>query len=292
MTTNSVKKTFYCEECQYPAKSNALLSQHYETKKHLKKITPSVLPDLNPDCKHQCLVCRVIYQTHSGLSKHKKKCGVVSRKIEDTITHTNEEQMTIIQNELKCLNEKFANLDGSACRSNVCQNTNSECEWKKQFETMTTSLEQLKGQFTSLLPKNKKVVKQPEKTHTVEGSDIIVSKDVEELSQNILHQHVYLIREREFINSNENTYKIGRSGNICGRVKNYPKDSEMIGLFLCKNNIIMERSISSLFKTKYKQMKEYGTEYFNGNVFDMHEDICSLIFNEKSEIVDTNNLNK
>ena len=53
----------------------------------------------------------------------------------------------------------------------------------------------------------------------------------EELSKSVLHQHVYLIRGREFINSNENTYKIGRSGNICGRVKNYPKDSEMIGLF-------------------------------------------------------------
>lgn len=286
MTTNSIIiKTFYCEECQYFAKSNALLSQHNETKKHLKKVTPSVLPELDPNCKHQCLVCRVIYQTHSGLSKHKKKCGVVSEAKKDTltsITHTNEEQMTLIQNELKRLNERFTNSDGSACRSNVCQNTNQDCEWKKQFDTMTASLELLKGQFSSLLlieSKNKKVAKQPEKTPSVQVHDTIVP---EEHSKNAVHQHIYLIREREFINSNENTYKIGRSGNICGRVKNYPKDSEMIALFLCKNNVIMEKKILSLFRNNYKEMKKYGSEYFNGDVVKMHEDICSLVHNESN----------
>ena len=109
MVIKDVKKNFCCIDCQYFAISSALISQHKLTKKHLKKVTPTALPELDPNCKFQCQLCRVIYKTHSGLSKHKKKCGVTievkhtalpTRPIED-------ENMTMIRNELKELNEKF-----------------------------------------------------------------------------------------------------------------------------------------------------------------------------------------
>ena len=39
--------------------------------------------------------------------------------------------------------------------------------------------------------------------------------------------HIYLIQEREFMNANQNVYKIGRTKDINQRVKGYPKDSRL-----------------------------------------------------------------
>ena len=67
MTTNNLQKKFCCVDCKYFAVSNALIIQHKLTKKHIKKITPTVLPELDANSKFQCILCRTIYETHSGL---------------------------------------------------------------------------------------------------------------------------------------------------------------------------------------------------------------------------------
>ncbi len=47
---------------------------------------------------------------------------------------------------------------------------------------------------------------------------------------------IYLIREREFIRLNENTFKIGRTQQkINSRMMDYPKDSEIILIRLAEN---------------------------------------------------------
>ena len=127
MTTKNVAKKFCCIDCKYFAVSNALIIQHKLTKKHIKKVTPPVLPELDANNKFQCIICRTIYKTHSGLSKHKKKCGVTI-VTENTTTPTTpaiiieDENMTMIKNELKELNEKLAILMMNCNTGNVTNN--------------------------------------------------------------------------------------------------------------------------------------------------------------------------
>lgn len=123
MTTKNVQKNFCCIDCKYFAVSNALIIQHKFTKKHKKKVTPTVLPELDANSKFQCILCHTIYKTHSGLSKHKKKCGVI-HEVNNTIppeVPVEDENMTMIRNGLKELNEKLAILMNCST-SNVTNN--------------------------------------------------------------------------------------------------------------------------------------------------------------------------
>jgi hypothetical protein len=76
---------------------------------------------------------------------------------------------------------------------------------------------------------------------------------------------IYLIHTREFIKSNENIYKIGRSNNIECRIRNYPKGSNVLFIMKCKNSTLCEDNLINLFKKKFIQSKYYGNEYFEGD---------------------------
>jgi hypothetical protein len=94
-------------------------------------------------------------------------------------------------------------------------------------------------------------------------------------------QYIYMLREREFIASNQDIYKIGRSEQEnCIRVVKYPKSSELI----CKNSCYdcheLENYMIKLFKQKYIQRTDIGAEYFEGNVIQMQNDICMAIVND------------
>lgn len=80
---------------------------------------------------------------------------------------------------------------------------------------------------------------------------------------------IYLIQTREFVRLKENTYKIGRSHNLKNRVKNYPKNSSVILTIQCNNSVQCEKNLINIFKQKFIQKKEYGLEYFEGNMEEM-----------------------
>jgi excinuclease UvrABC nuclease subunit len=50
-----------------------------------------------------------------------------------------------------------------------------------------------------------------------------------------MYEGIYLVQEREFIKTNEDVYKIGKSNNLSQRVRGYPKGSRLLLLILCKN---------------------------------------------------------
>lgn len=79
-------------------------------------------------------------------------------------------------------------------------------------------------------------------------------------------QYVYMIRPREFIRLNENTYKIGKTTqNPNSRLAGYPKGSEVLS-FICVNDCdSAEKEIMSKFISEFKQALDYGREYFTGN---------------------------
>ena len=93
---------------------------------------------------------------------------------------------------------------------------------------------------------------------------------------------IYLLREREFVRLNEDVYKIGRSKNIKTRMNGYPKGSDIELMIGCADSIQWEKELLEMFRKKYKQRKEFGAEYFEGNKLDMINIITTFI-NQKSK---------
>ena len=84
--------------------------------------------------------------------------------------------------------------------------------------------------------------------------------------QDVLHHYIYLLREREFVKSGEECYKIGRtSQEPAKRFKSYPKGSEIILYVEVDDSIAAEKQLLTLFKKEFLQRKNYGLEYFHGD---------------------------
>ena len=92
-----------------------------------------------------------------------------------------------------------------------------------------------------------------------------------------LTEGIYLIHIREFIITNKNIFKLGRSHNIDTRMGRYPKGSSIIAQLECCNSVQCEKELLVIFKSKFKQKKYYGIEYFEGDKYDMMDVICNEV---------------
>ena len=102
---------------------------------------------------------------------------------------------------------------------------------------------------------------------------------------------IYLVHVREFISTNKNIYKIGRSHDIDNRVRQYPKGSSIILMNNCINSVLCEKELIKLFKTSFTITK-FGTEYFEGDVDDMKDTINNYLRDMKIEQKKTASINK
>lgn len=97
-------------------------------------------------------------------------------------------------------------------------------------------------------------------------------------------EYIYLLQEREFINSKEDIYKVGKTKQInLKRYKQYPKGSALLIQICCKDCDYYEKVILTLFKTKFEQYTNIGYEYFKGNPNTMMNEIIKIIQNNKTE---------
>ena len=92
-----------------------------------------------------------------------------------------------------------------------------------------------------------------------------------------LTEGIYLIHIREFIITNKNIFKLGRSHNIDNRMGRYPKGSSIIAQLECCNSVQCEKELLVIFKSKFVQQKYYGIEYFEGYKYDMMDVICNEV---------------
>jgi hypothetical protein len=92
-----------------------------------------------------------------------------------------------------------------------------------------------------------------------------------------MSEFIYIVYLREFINNERNIFKIGRTENIIQRISNYPKGSKIIFMMPCSEIKKCESEIIRIFIKKYNQMKEFRTEYFEGDVKDMIATIISIV---------------
>ena len=92
-------------------------------------------------------------------------------------------------------------------------------------------------------------------------------------------EYVYLLQEREFVHSNKNIYKIGKTKKPnFSRFQKYPKDSKLIYHAECPNCDEAEKEIMKLFDDKYNNRKDIGREYYEGCKLSMYKDIFDISY--------------
>jgi hypothetical protein len=106
--------------------------------------------------------------------------------------------------------------------------------------------------------------------------------EIKEKSPQVL-EYIYLLREREFIKTNELIYKIGKTKQIPeNRFKGYPKGSEIILVIKVNDCDIAEKHVKILFDNKFVNRTDIGREYYEGNVADMEKELHDICTGEHS----------
>lgn len=81
---------------------------------------------------------------------------------------------------------------------------------------------------------------------------------------------IYLLQEREFLNSGENVYKIGRTSQEgLKRFDSYPKGSVLYCIRKSDNPIRDEKTIKNVFDDMFENRDDIGREYYQGDLTDM-----------------------
>ena len=98
-------------------------------------------------------------------------------------------------------------------------------------------------------------------------------------------EYIYLIREREFVNSDEQVYKIGRTTNVKNRMNQYPKDSQVILITPVTDSVWYETQLIKIFEERFERAvcgdneTVVGNEYFKGDLDEMVYIINTFIHN-------------
>jgi len=108
-----------------------------------------------------------------------------------------------------------------------------------------------------------------------------------------MSNYIYLIREREFIRLNEQTYKFGKTKQEPRkRFYGYGPGMEQILVRKVINCDSIENKIKKEFRLKFEQKRNYGTEYFNGNKNEMIKVINRIIDQEEKDSITPNKQEK
>lgn len=76
---------------------------------------------------------------------------------------------------------------------------------------------------------------------------------------------IYIAWLREYVLAKKNVYKIGNTGNIFRRMRNYPKGSILLHMSMTPHMKIIETELIALFKTQFIWRTDLGREYFEGD---------------------------
>jgi len=99
---------------------------------------------------------------------------------------------------------------------------------------------------------------------------------------NTKYQSIYLLQEREFVNLNENVYKIGKTTQEgLRRLANYPKGSRLILHIHCNDCTKCELEIIDLFKKNFISRDE-SKEHFQGSIELMITLIVDITKNDRN----------
>ena len=102
--------------------------------------------------------------------------------------------------------------------------------------------------------------------HYLQGVTIIIAILMN--PRNTKHNYLYILKLREFLISNENVYKIGRTTQLPNtRLAGYPKGSLVIMFAEVPDCIKAENKLKEQFDKHYICRRDYGREYYEGNIY-------------------------
>jgi hypothetical protein len=82
--------------------------------------------------------------------------------------------------------------------------------------------------------------------------------------------HLYVIKEREFLKTNERILKIGKTTCIKNRMPAYPKNSRIMAIYYCGTNIHdVEKRLIDFFDKQFIKRTDIGHEYYEGSEREM-----------------------
>ena len=111
----------------------------------------------------------------------------------------------------------------------------------------------------------------------------VVKKDTS--LENINKGAIYIFYSRACKNGDEAVYKIGKSGNYLLRKNQYDKGGDMVFVVNVKNRHEAENMIKQAFKIEFIQRRDYGIEYFEGDIMEMVILMQETLKEEIEEIV-------
>lgn len=106
------------------------------------------------------------------------------------------------------------------------------------------------------------------------------SDNMSRSQQAMLYRGIYVVHEREFVRSGEPVFKPGRTGDLWGRLKGYPKGTMLVTFRHCavSESKLVELETGLLAELmrnpRLRQRTDFGREYFEGDV----EEVVSVVF--------------
>ena len=126
-----------------------------------------------------------------------------------------------------------------------------------------------------------------QKPRELEGQSSSSGLPSQDLSHNT-NEHVYLLREREFIRTNEPIFKIGKTTQkINRRFSGYPKNSEIYFVLKVTCCDTFETSMIRIFDQKFHQETTIGREYYRGDISHMIQTIVEIYQRTETTSLDT-----
>jgi hypothetical protein len=114
-------------------------------------------------------------------------------------------------------------------------------------------------------------------------SPILLPDITENINNNLPENgcnYIYIIQEREFINANQPVYKIGKTTKeIQKRCSQYPKSSKLLFTQHVDNCHEVEKNIIKKLTENFKNRKDIGREYFEGNIKNIMKDVFEICNN-------------
>jgi hypothetical protein len=186
--------------------------------------------------------------------------------------------MSKIKNNDELLKVSLSNSNANSSTGNTILNKNtriSEQTISGSEVEKNVSVSRAKKKINSSLP-------------TIQEAEKVIDGDILKNET----EYIYVIKEREFLRTQENIFKIGRTkqpvDNSIRRFGEYPKGSEPIFLMKVSNSIKAEADVLKMLKREYKQRTEYGKECFEGDPNSMIGSIVKLL----SPNLENNEVNK
>jgi hypothetical protein len=97
--------------------------------------------------------------------------------------------------------------------------------------------------------------------------------------------YVYIFYSRASKNIDENVYKIGKTAEYISRTAHYMKGGNMLLVLNVKNRHNAEIKIKRNFKIEFIPRRDYGIEYFEGDLFEMVILMKEILSEDLNEII-------